>query len=460
MTSRLATSKGTSGLRQRAETRLRMRPSRSARGKILTDKQRMLHELQVHEIELELQNEELEIAKADVEAALEKYTELYEYAPAGYYTLAADGTIQLMNLTGASMVGIERSHLVGRRFGLLVSPAHRSAFNSFLGKTFALRAKRSAEFELSSHGPRPKTVRIEAQQLPNGLACQAVVVDISERKRAEDTQGRLEAVTAANTKLKREIARRKKVEAALKKSEVSIRRLLAESRKMQQQLRDMSRRILLVQEEQRKEISRELHDQIAQTLVGINIHMTAFANAVEVEPRSIARAAKPIRRLIEKAVRTVHQFARDLRPAMLDELGLITALISYIRRFPKPKGLRIHFRAFAKEVALGNDERTVLYRVAQEALVNVARHAQATEVAITVRKVPEGVCLEIADNGRSFDLARMSRANGGKHLGLVGMRERLEMIGGSLWIQTTDRAGTTVRATVPLGKYRRRGWQN
>jgi PAS domain S-box-containing protein len=442
----------TGGLRRRAEYRLREQPATAAHAEIQADTQRILHELQVHQIELELQNEELQKAKDEVDAGLRKYTDLYEHAPAGYYTLAADGTIQLMNLTGASMVGMERSQLIGRRFGVLVSPEHRPAFNSFLKRAFSVRNKLSGDFGLMSKGQFPQTVRIEAQRLPNGVECRAVVVDISEHRRAEEAQSRLDVATAANSKLQLEIIRREAVEAALKQSEGNARRLLRESIKMQRQLRNMSHRLLQVQEEQRKEISRELHDQISQTLIGINIHMTTFAKAVKSDPRNAIQSTAPIRRLVTKAVETVHKFAQDLRPAMLDEIGLIPSLISYVRGFPKPKGLQIQFKAFAREVALDNEKRTVLYRVAQEALVNVAKHAKATKVEVTILNVPGGVSLEIADNGRSFDIERTRIRNMGKHLGLMGMQERVGMVGGNFSIESAKGIGTTVRATVPLGR--------
>src|ERR1700733_14237289 len=96
------------------------------------DTQRLLHELQVHQIELEMQNNELRQARDELEVALENATDLYDFAPAGYFTLAPAGTIQQVNLTGAHLIGIERSRLVGQSFGLLVSAAHRPAFNSFL----------------------------------------------------------------------------------------------------------------------------------------------------------------------------------------------------------------------------------------------------------------------------------------------------------------------------------------
>jgi signal transduction histidine kinase len=164
------------------------------------------------------------------------------------------------------------------------------------------------------------------------------------------------------------------------------------------------------------------------------------------------RSTAPMRRLVTKAVETVHRFAQDLRPAMLDEIGLVPSLVSFLRGFHKPKSLQIQFRAYAREVPLDNEKRTVLYRVAQEALVNVAKHAGATKVEVTVLEVPKGVCLQIADNGKSFDVERMKKREMGKHLGLVSMRERVGMVGGHFSIESKKGTGTTIRATVPLGK--------
>jgi signal transduction histidine kinase len=151
-------------------------------------------------------------------------------------------------------------------------------------------------------------------------------------------------------------------------------------------------------------------------------------------------------------VRVIHRFARELRPAMLDDLGLIPTLRVYIEDFPKRRGRRILFSAFAGAEALDNDKRTVLYRVAQEALINAAKHAQARLIKVSLRSVPGGVCLEIADNGRSFDVGRLTSARWNKRLGLIGMRERVEMVGGRFNIVSAPGTGTTIRAEIPFAE--------
>ncbi|MBC8040694.1 MAG: hypothetical protein H7Y06_09140 [Opitutaceae bacterium] len=272
--------------------------------------------------------------------------------------------------------------------------------------------------------------------------------NITERIRAERAQRDMEVLAASNEKLKREIVRRLTSETALKKSERQALQALEEARELQEKLRQIAHQLLMVEENQRKQISRELHDKICQLLVGINVHLALFAKTAKSDPQGISRALVPLRRLVVGGVKIVHRFARDLRPAALDDLGLIPALRSYIGEFPKRKGRQIQFTAVATVATLNNDKQTVLYRVAQEALVNAAKHATATVITVRVSEAADGVCLEITDNGKGFDLKRHVSSARSKRLGMLGMRERVEMVGGRLVIESVPGRGTTVRAVV------------
>ena len=699
------------GLRHSAELRLRVlqkgNPSGAGDPKSAADTQRLLHELQVHQVELELQNEELQKARDEMEAGLEKYSDLYDFAPVGYFTLAADGSIRLANLTGAKLVGIERSRLVGQPFVRLVAEAGRPGFDSFLKKIFTGPAKETSEFELLRPGQPARFVSIEAQPLLNGQECRAVVVDITARKRAEDkvrvsevryrrlfeaahdgvllldpgtrkitdanpfmtkllgyphdqlvgkelfeigllkdetasqemfrklkrqrevryedlplessggrhqevevvanlyqendqtviqcnirditvrkqaeeilrrnealfaalvaeapvgvyvvdaafrlqqlnptaqlvfekvhpligrdfseiihsvwpervangivkrfrytlktgrpyqtpefaarrrdigqqeiyewqiqrvtlpagehgvvcffsniterkqaeaARRRLAVLTASNQKLEREIVRRQAVEDSLRKSEAQQRHLLEQSRHLQSQLRSLSHQILSAQEEERKRISRELHDVIAQTLVGINIHLAALTREAAGKSGRFQQRLGRTQRLVEEAVQVVHQFARELRPTMLDDLGLIPALHSFMKNFTTQTGVRTRLTAFATVEQLDMAQRTVLFRVAQEALTNVARHAQASRAEVYIQKLPDGIRMEVKDNGKSFGVERVWHRKGRGRLGLLGMRERLEMVGGKFSIESAPGQGTVVRAQIPLRK--------
>jgi two-component system sensor histidine kinase DegS len=139
-----------------------------------------------------------------------------------------------------------------------------------------------------------------------------------------------------------------------------------------------------------------------------------------------------------------------LRPAVLDDLGLIPALHTFIKNFTARTGVHAHLTAFAKVEKLDTAKRTVLYRVAQEALTNVARHAEASRVQLNIQKLPGAVGMEIKDDGRSFAVERVLHGKGGKRLGLLGMRERVEMVGGTFCVESAPGAGTSIRVEIPF----------
>jgi signal transduction histidine kinase len=153
---------------------------------------------------------------------------------------------------------------------------------------------------------------------------------------------------------------------------------------------------------------------------------------------------------VEKSVEIVHRFARELRPNVLDDLGLVAALNSYIKDFTKRTGLRVHFKAIAGVEELDNDQRTAFYRIAQSALTNVHKHARATEATVSIRKNPDSIRMEIHDNGKSFQVEKVLFAKRHKRLGLLGSRERVEMIGGKFGVESTPGKGTTISADIPL----------
>jgi signal transduction histidine kinase len=274
------------------------------------------------------------------------------------------------------------------------------------------------------------------------------------RKVVETLSQRTVELAASNLKLGQEVAQRKAAESALKKSEHHYLELLAQSDGRQKQLRQLSRQILSAQEEERREISRELHDVIAQTLTGINVRLAALSKEAATSTTGLDRNIARTQRLVEKSVDIVHRFARELRPAVLDDLGLIPALHSFMKNFTTRTGIRTYLTAFADVEQMKTARCTVLFRVAQEALTNVARHAKASRVDLSLQKLPDRICMKISDNGQSFPVERTLRANNGKRLGLLGMRERLEMVGGKLSVESAPGKGTTITAQIPFGKVR------
>jgi PAS domain S-box-containing protein len=388
------------------------------------------------------------------------FSALLNQAPIGVYVV--DDQMRMVQVNPKALPVFKNvARLIGRDFAEVSHVLWPNPIADQIVKRFQHTLKTGEPYQSREFTKRRKDTgvkeiyewQIQRVTLPSGdhrVVC--FFDDITERKRIEDAQRRLEVMTASNAKLKREIIRRQAVEAALTKSEQLAQALLKQSRQLQKNLREMSHQNLLALENQRKEISHELHDKISQVLIGINVRLAVFTRTAAINPRTIA----PVRQLVEKSVKIVHDYARELRPAMLDQLGLIPAIRTYIDEIPKRKGRQIDFTASAGVEGLDNDKRTVLYRVAQEALVNVAKHARAHVVKVTLKKVRGSVRLEIADDGKSFEVQRLSSTQWSHRLGLTGMRERVEMAGGKFSVESIPGTGTNVRAELPIGNSKRR----
>ncbi len=259
-------------------------------------------------------------------------------------------------------------------------------------------------------------------------------------------------LAATKLQLKSEFMRRRNLEAALKKSEQHYAQLLGRSRRMQEHLRRLSHEILSAQEEERKRISRELHDEIGQTLTAINVKLATLKNEATLNTKNLKRTISSTQRLVERSMNTVHRFARELRPPLLDDLGLIPALHAHMKAFTKRTGIPVRFTTFAAVEKLDSDRRTVLYRVAQEAFTNIAKHARASLVSVRIHRVKDCVRMEIHDNGKSFDAKGLLVARKIAGLGLLGMRERVEMVGGRFLVESEPGKGTTIHAEIPYGE--------
>jgi len=403
-------------------------------------------------------------AEQALRASEERYRILFELGPVAVYSCDAAGMIQDFNARAAELWGRKPvpgesnarycgSFKLFRPDGSSMRPADCPMAEVLAGKKSEVRDQ-EVIIERADASRLSCVVNIRPLKNQRGDVTGAIncFYDITERKAVEVAQRRLEVLAASNLKLEGEITRRQAVEIALKQSEQQQTRLLEQSRSMQEQLRHLSRQMLQAQEDERKRISRELHDVIAQTLTGINVRLATLKKGAGCKPKDFDRDIELAQKLVEDSVSIVHQFARELRPAVLDDLGLIPALHSHLKNFTAQTGVHTHLTAFAGLEQLDTARRTILYRVAQEALTNVSRHAQATRVDVTIQKRTAGIGMKIHDNGKSFSVERVLNAKGRKRLGLLGMRERLEMVGGRFEIESAPGQGTTVTAEIPFGK--------
>lgn len=275
--------------------------------------------------------------------------------------------------------------------------------------------------------------------------------DITQRKKEEETQKRIAVLAASNQKLEREIVRRKAVEKVLVKSELHEKQLRVRTRQLAHQ-------VLHSQEQERLRISRELHDQVVQTLIGINVRLVGLkVQAGKLGP-NFRQQLSIAQNLVENSVATVHGLSRDLRPELLDILGFIPSLRALLKSFHADSGIRANLTVFSGVEKLGDPILTALYRVLQEALSNVFRHANADKVEIQIEKIADQIRMTIHDNGKGFAKAigkgvgksKAGKPNKQTRLGLIGMQERIEMLGGTFGIQCLKGTGTTVTVLIPL----------
>lgn len=224
--------------------------------------------------------------------------------------------------------------------------------------------------------------------------------------------------------------------------------LLQEARVMEENFRQLSHKVLRIQEEERKRISRELHDELGQTLNVVNVSLAVLRDHFP-EHGAIRERIVQAQRLLKHTMEIVRRFARELRPDMLDHLGFYPALGAYLRNFTERTGIPACLQAHPRRDNLDPQEAIVLFRVAQESLSNVAKHARATRVDIRLQRHRGTMHMEIHDNGRSFRVPPVLAEDGQGRLGLLGMEERVRLLNGQFTIQSAPGCGTTVCVRIP-----------
>lgn len=249
----------------------------------------------------------------------------------------------------------------------------------------------------------------------------------------------------------RDITERKRTESAVQQSEEHYRDLFHQAYQMQENLRKMSDRVLKIQEHERKRISRDLHDEVGQALTAINMNLAILRNSLVDGPPGLERRVADTQTLIEQTMGQIHNFSRELRPAMLDDLGLLPALRNYTKSFTERTGTVVELDVEAPEhiEQLDSERRTVVYRIVQEGLSNVAKHAQAKNVTVTITGSPSQVHLQVDDDGRGFALTNRPD-DAPQQLGLLGLAERVRLVGGEFSVASLPGRGTILHATIPF----------
>lgn len=215
------------------------------------------------------------------------------------------------------------------------------------------------------------------------------------------------------------------------------------------------RRLASAQEEEQRRISRELHDQVGQTVTGLSLGLKALEQGLAKTGGGEA-ATEQVRWLEQLAAqigRDIHRTASDLRPTAIDDLGIFRAIEAYVAEWQDRYGIRVDMQTFGRDHPLPGDVSAVLYRLVQEGLTNVLKHAEASKVSIVLEKKTEGLALVLEDDGIGFDpenVDRIASAGRASGLGLSGMKERVALLGGTIAIESASGKGSTIFVQIPL----------
>jgi PAS domain S-box-containing protein len=230
----------------------------------------------------------------------------------------------------------------------------------------------------------------------------------------------------------------------------NIARDVTQEKRMQENLRYYLQQITRAQEEERKRIARELHDDTAQLLGSLSRQLDNFVRKKPGLAPNEVLFLKDLQAQLNRGVQGVHRFVQDLRPSLLDDLGLIPALRSLMKDLQEYDGIGSKLEVLGEEKRFAPEFESSLFRIVQEALNNIRRHAQATEATVVIDFSDDKVKVAISDNGRGFELAgRVDDLPRSGKLGLVGMQERARLLGGTLEVQSTPGQGTTITIEVP-----------
>lgn len=506
--------------------------------KELQTKNELLHELQVHQIEMEMQNEQLRESQQLLEETRDRYADLYDFAPVGYMTLDESGVVQEINLTGAALLGIERMHVVDKPFSSFLSPASITSFINCLRQTFEKPGKRDTEIQI--RGKDGKTRLLGMISLAVGdehRKCRIVMNDITEQRRtAVDLQisraaqdALLSAIPAlvyfmdANLRFLNvsqafadfvgqpleEVVGKSlfdlfSIEAAEEMRHVAhsvltsgmtlfgyefsltdgrgnlvhlstvlapfrdsqgniiglvgvsiditmIKNVLSSNSELLEQNRLLARKNFIAQEEERRYLARELHDELGQWFTAIRTETQIISNNGKHDP-AVCESADVISKSASAAHEVIRNMLRQLRPSMLDELGLADSLRELQHQWSASHPeLVFEFKLESALEGLGDELNITIYRLVQEALNNVSRHANAQRVMLTVQREPaknegtEYIVLIIVDDGAGFDAKEVYEGTG-----LLGMRERVIAVGGLFFLESTAGEGTKIEAKLPI----------
>jgi PAS domain S-box-containing protein len=322
----------------------------------------------------------------------------------GAAVLSADHTVLHCNRCFARFLGTGLQSVIGSSLQDLVWPDDRARLEALLRCAAERSCRGEVRLQPRKGPPLPVHLSLNPLRLEGTRAVCLIASDLSETKRAEQ-----------------------------------------ELRASSEQLRSLAAHLLTVREEERTSISREVHDELGQSLTAVKLDLAWLVRRVPRENSEMLERIRSTRQLAKRLIQDVRRISTALRPGILD-MGLAAAVEWQVQEFQARTGIQCNLRLLT-QAAFAPDVSTVLFRILQESLTNVARHAKATRTEVVLQKRGDRLVLWIHDNGRGFDLADSSLS---QSLGLLGMRERAAILRGQVNISSARGKGTTVAAWIPF----------
>ncbi len=510
--------------------------------------ERLIYELQLAEIELKLQNEALLELRDERESIEQKYKDLYDFAPLGYFTLDGEGRIIEANLTGATMLRRSKAELLHQRLSKFVLPEDQNICHFYYEQLFKLSTLHDVELRMVKKDGAPFYARLLGQMVPEGEGnephqpcCYVTISDISHRKEIElslaETRRRLRAlfdqtqdailladgqaryvevnpaacamlgysqealldlgvwdIMPETGKEEAQALWRDFIAAGQQQGEITVvhkdgrlieadyravanirpglhlsvlrditerkqaererNRLLESLTQQREQLRSLSGLLTDLQEMERKALAQELHDRVGQNLTGLNLNLTflqtKLGEILPDMPEAVRTALNDSLGLVEQTSERVQDVMTELRPPVLEDFGLIATLQWYADQLAQRDDyLAVTIRGDEPEPRLSKTLETTLFRIAQEALTNVIKHARAETVDIDVQADSLFAGFTITDDGVGFDITRWSDPTKRRSWGLLTMIERAEALSGYCHIETQLGQGTRIIVEIP-----------
>lgn len=367
----------------------------------------LIEELRTHQVELELQNEELRRTQQIAEEASAKYSDLFDFAPVGYFMLDPAGTMREVNFAGIRLLGKPRHFLIGRLFSGFLGPASRRRFREFFTQLQQQQQQQlQCEVTLIASRPDPLVVQLNGfYNEPNYVRLAAT--DISALKQAE-----------------------------------------ARLRRVHEDLHQLAVSLQNAREEECTRIAHEVHDELGQALTLLKLDLAGIERDLPQDRADLRQSLQRAGQNTDQIIRTVQNIAIRLRPMVLDHYGLLAAIKWWSQEFQLHTDIACKLELPLEGIPkMDRPRETAAFRILQEILTNVVRHARATAVTITLAATAGWFICEVRDNGCGIPAKKVAAP---ESFGLESMRQRAALLKGEIRIHGVPGKGTTVRLSLPL----------